>query len=97
MADMVVAERVRARVIVLGEELLARGLKDDDGKPDLAATFWVRASLYEAFVGRGDKQGEQAMMAVIQEMAPEGWMLETMNNQVKGLRELLAAGQALTS
>lgn len=93
LADTVLAERVRARVIPLCQRLLEHGITDDDGKPDRAETFWVQASLLEALVGSGQAEGAAALDATIRSTAPEGWMVKTMDEQIASLRGLLAAVQ----
>lgn len=90
-ADTVSAERVRARVVLLCEQLLDKGIKDDAGNPDKAATFWVKASLLEALVGSGQAEKAAALHATIRESAPEDWMVQTMDTQIASLRTLLAA------
>ena len=94
LADTVVAERVRARVIPLCQGLLKAGINDDDGKPDLAETFWVQASLLEALIGTGQAQAAGALDATIRSTAPESWMPKTMDDQIGSLRRLLAAAPA---
>lgn len=90
-ADTVAAERVRARVIPLCEQMLDKGIKDDAGNPDKAETFWVQASLLEALVGSGQADKAAALDATIRASAPEDWMVQTMDAQIESLRKLMAA------
>ena len=89
-ADVVQAERIRRRVAGITQALLASGIKDDDGKPDLHETFWVKASLVEALAGSGQKDEAAKLRAEITATAPEPWMVETMNDQLQKLEGLLA-------
>jgi hypothetical protein len=91
IADVVTAERVRRRVISICEEMLKAGIKDEQGKTDRTETFWVRASLAEAYLGTGDKKKSEEMKAMAVADAPESWMPGTMNEQLGKLEVLLAA------
>jgi hypothetical protein len=90
VADVVVAERVRARVRAICEALLESGVKDDQGRSDREATFWVQASLVEALLGSGKVPEANALRGTISVSAPEPWMVETMNEQLAKLEALLA-------
>lgn len=90
IADIVTAERVRRRVIVICESLLAAGIKDEQGDPDRYETFWVRASLAEALTGTGEAEKAATLRKLIAEEAPEPWMVDTMNEQLNKLEALLA-------
>ena len=91
IADVVTAERVRARVQTICEELLEKGVQDDQGRPDREQTFWVQASLVEALVGTGQKDQGNALRASVSNAAPEPWMAATMKEQIEKLEALLAA------
>jgi tetratricopeptide (TPR) repeat protein len=95
IADVVLAERVRARVRAICEELLEKGVKDERGRPDREQTFWVQASLVEALLGTGKTAEAGALRAKIAAEAPQSWMAETMNEQLGKLERLLAAAPVL--
>lgn len=85
------AERVRRGVVTLCQTLLAKGIRSDDGTPNVYETYWVEATLYEAWVGLG--QGETAAAQALAgklAIAPESWMPETMAAQVAKLRAFMA-------
>ncbi len=89
-ADFVQAERVRRELIPICRKLLADGLKNDEGQPDAAQTFWVRASLVEALLGVGETVEAEALKADAIREAPETWMPGSMNDQLNKLSALLA-------
>jgi tetratricopeptide (TPR) repeat protein len=91
IADFVTAERVRRRVAAICEKQLAAGLKDDEGKTDLAETFWLRASLVEALLGSGEREKAETLKAQAIAEAPEDWMAATLEEQLGKLEKLLAA------
>jgi len=90
IADHVMAARVRQRVVERCEAALAKGIFDDDGKPDLAETFWANATLIEGYVGMGDEAKSAATLAAAKQLQPESWMVQTMQDQLTRLRTLLA-------
>ena len=90
IADFVWAERVRRRVIELVEERLAAGVKDEAGNVDREQTFWLRATLIEALVGTGQLDRANAIKDEAIKEAPESWMPQTLEDQVRRLNELLA-------
>jgi hypothetical protein len=81
------------------EALLRDGIKDDHGAPDVEQTFWVKASLVEALLGAGETAKANELRAAITGAAPspEGWMLDSMNDQLAKLEALLAAAPAMGS
>jgi hypothetical protein len=90
IADYVMAARVRQRVVERCEAALAKGIFRDDGTPDLVETFWAYATLIEGYVGVGDEAKSAAKLAAAKNLKPEGWMVETMQDQLARLRTLLA-------
>ncbi len=90
IADFVQAERVRRRVIQICEELLRAGIKDEEGKVDAQDTFWLRATLVEAFIGIGERDKAEALKTAAIADAPEAWMADTMNEQIDKLQRLLS-------
>jgi hypothetical protein len=91
LADVVLAERVRRRVIQICESMLKAGIKDDEGNIEPHETFWVRASLAEALAGSGEQQKAAQLRNELAASAPEGWMTDTMDEQLNKLVALLAA------
>ncbi len=90
IADYVMAARVRQRVVERCEAALKQGIKRDDGKPDLVETFWAYATLIEGYVGMGDEAKSAASLEATKQLQPEGWMVQTMQDQLARLRTLLA-------
>ena len=93
VADTVVAERTRRRVIEISNRVLEAGIKVDDGKIDEEETFWVQASLVEALLGSGQADQASALREKLAKSAPQ-WMLDSMNDQLGKLGKLLAASSA---
>lgn len=89
IADYVTAARVRRSVVERCEATLAKGVLHDDGTPDIAETFWAYATLIEGYVGVGDEARGVARLEAAKNLQPEGWMLQTMENQLASLRKLL--------
>jgi hypothetical protein len=84
IADRVVANRIRNRVIGACQNLL----KEPELKP--AERYWAVATMSEACFGLGDKEQFNSLLAQASEIAPEPWMLETTNEQIAKLKELLS-------
>jgi len=91
VADVVLAERVRRRVIEVCTPLAAQGVKDEEGNLDRENTFWVYATLIEAYVGSGNRSGADDAKKKALELNPEPWMVDSMNDQLVKLEKLLAA------
>lgn len=89
IADHVLAARVRQRVVERCEAALKAGIFDDDGKPDLAETFWVYATLIEGYAGMGDDARSAEAFKAAKELKPESWMVQTADEQLARLRKLL--------
>jgi tetratricopeptide (TPR) repeat protein len=94
IADFVWAERVRHRVIELCEERLAAGVKDEAGNVDREQIFWLRATLIEALIGTGQLARAESIKDEAIKEAPESWMHQTLEDQVKTLNQLLANAPA---
>lgn len=96
LADAVLAERVRRRVIPSCQTILdSGGVKKADGSDDRHGMFWVKASLLEALVGIGDDAAASALEPDLRAQAPENWMTATMDTQIGNLRGMLARTQHL--
>ena len=90
IADRVWAKRVRLRVIERAEEVLERGILDDDGKPEPEEMFWVRATLVEAYTGTGQHDAAAAIRKYALGEAPEPWMGQTLDDQLGKLTDLMS-------
>ncbi|HUQ09599.1 MAG TPA: TRAFs-binding domain-containing protein [Steroidobacteraceae bacterium] len=88
IADFITARRVRQRVIERCKAMLAAGLRDDQGKSDKVAQFWTTATLIEGYVGVGDDQRAGELVAALPALEPEPWMMSTLQDQLKRLRQL---------
>jgi hypothetical protein len=83
VADCVLARRARQRVIDICFTLLEKG-------PQREEEYWIRASLAEAWVGLGDKKKASQEMSRASSAATAKWMLDTTNDRLKRLDELVA-------
>ena len=90
-ADRVWAKRVRNRVIEDCEARLTSPITDDEGKVDLAATFWVQATLVEALFGTGNRGRATIVMTDAVASAPESWMKGTLEEQLGKLERYMQA------
>jgi len=87
IADSVIAQRTRRRVI----DICQGSLGEDAAKrlgPD--GTYWVLATLAEAWVGLGEEaKGAEYMQQALALKRPQ-WMVDSAQDQLKKLRNLLA-------
>jgi len=91
IADIVMAERIRKRVIDICIGILSgvesSFIEDDEQK------FWLQASLVEAYFGTGQKdKADELKNKIIKgdsKWVPEQWMVDTMNEQLDKLARLL--------
>ena len=90
IADVVFAKRIRRRVINILEPLLKTNTEDDEGKPDLEARFWLKATLVEALFGIGEIAKATSTQEETCQEAPEKWMADTMNEQISKLNQLIS-------
>jgi hypothetical protein len=93
VTDFVLAQRTRRRVIDICQALL----DDTKTKPgarvsDRDATYWVLATLAEAWTGLGDdaKSQEYQNQALALDPRPPQWMVDTTQEQVKALQKLIS-------
>ena len=96
IADVVMAERIRKRVIDICNGLLDPGAGDGAKTTlpgDAEQKFWLQASLVEAYVGTGQKEEAGKLKETISkgtaEWAPAQWMIDTMDDQLNKLSKLL--------
>ena len=89
IADVVFAERIRRRVTKILKLLLESVIKDDEGKPDLEAMFWLKPTLFKALFGINDTTKAENLKEETCQEAPEPWMVDTMNEQLLKLNQLI--------
>ena len=97
IADIVMAERIRKRVIDICIGILSgvesSFIEDDEQK------FWLQASLGEAYFGTGQKdKADELKNKIIKgdsKWVPEQWMVDTMNEQLDKLAKLLEKEPAI--
>lgn len=93
VTDFVLAQRTRRRVIEVCQALLVEGQTEAGAKWfDRDATYWVLATLAEAWAGLGDdvKAQEYLSNALGLDPDPPQWMIESTQEQLKKLRQFLA-------
>jgi hypothetical protein len=102
IADTVIAERIRKRVVDICNGLLYPGAGDGTKTTlpdDPEQKFWLQASLVEAYLGSGQKEEADKLKENISkgtaEWMPASWMVDTMNSQLDKLTKLLAEAPAL--
>jgi hypothetical protein len=83
VADFVVAQRVRRKVIGICEELLRTGAAP-------AEQYWILGTLAEAWLGVGERVRSQEAMSRASSMSPEKWMIDSTAEQLSHLEKLLA-------
>jgi tetratricopeptide (TPR) repeat protein len=93
VTDFVLAQRTRRRVVDICEALLDKTKAGDATKSfDRDATYWVLATLAEAWTGLGDEaksQVYQNQALALDPLLPK-WMIDTTREQLNNLRALLA-------
>jgi hypothetical protein len=96
IADWVLAERVRRRVIEQCKDALAKLPEITAATPANEADktreqqYWILSTLREAAVGLGDAAGADDWQAKSMATQPKGWMIETTAGQIARLEALLA-------
>jgi hypothetical protein len=86
IADFVIAQRVRRRVLALCQALL-----DSTAAPKGADWYWIQATMAEAYAGLGDEKKAQAMLNDARSHAGVAdWMLQSTQEQLGKLKGLLA-------
>jgi hypothetical protein len=90
VADRVWAARTRSRVLeICDQELKAAEMDPEKLKP--SELYWLRASRAEALFGLGRRNEVDAQLTAAKgaEPQPDGWMIESTENQLKTLAALL--------
>ena len=90
IADRVIAKRVRQQILAIVDTTLETMPKDATGQPaDRYEAYWLGATRLEALLGTGEVDKlEQEKMVLFSE-APENWMKDTTEHQLKQLKSLL--------
>jgi hypothetical protein len=96
IADRVQARRVRQRVLGICEKLLAEGIKGESPQSKAEQEYWVRATIVEALRGLGRVTESDAAFTAAKAMtpAPEGWMIDSTEEQLGKLKALLPSAAA---
>lgn len=90
VADHVTARRVRQVVVRRCRALLEKGFSSlQDPAMEADERFWVRASLVEALVGTSAPDAEETLQALINDGAPQAWMIGSLQEQLSTLRRLM--------
>jgi hypothetical protein len=100
VTDFVLAQRTRRRVVDICQALL----EETRTKPSARAigrdaTYWLLATLAEAWTGLGDdaKSQEYQKQALALDPRPSQWMIDSTQEQVKGLQKLIANSPLLAN
>ena len=91
IADYVQARRIRGKVIDVCQRWLDAEAKNpsETGGYLKQKTYWVKASIAEAYIGMGeDEKGEAALKEALA-IVPAKWMQESTESQISKLRDLL--------
>lgn len=85
IADFISAQRTRRRVLALCQKLL-----ESAPAPKGTDEYWIKVTMAEAYIGIGDDQKGQDLLAASQAVDVPGWMNTTTTDQIARLRVLLA-------
>ncbi len=86
IADFVIAQRTRRRVLTLCE-----GLLGSTPAPKGVDEYWIRATMAEAYAGLGDDAKAQELLDGAKALpGVAAWMLQTTDEQLARLRDLVA-------
>jgi hypothetical protein len=86
ITDFVIAQRVRRRVLSLCQSLL-----DSAPAPKGADWYWIQATMAEAYVGLGEKEGAQNLLSDAKSHAGVAdWMIQSTEEQLEKLMGLIA-------
>ena len=86
IADFVVAQRVRRRVVALCQALL-----DSAPAPKGADWYWIQATMAEAYAGLGDEERAKNLLNDAKaHVGIANWMIQSTEEQLEKLRGLLA-------
>ncbi len=86
IADFVVAQRTRRRVLALCQALL-----ESTPAPSGSGLYWIKATMAEAYAGLGDDAKAQELMDAAKTLhGVAAWMLQTSGERLAKLKGLLA-------
>jgi tetratricopeptide (TPR) repeat protein len=83
IADYVLAKRVRMQVVEICKTLMKNNFDNRSDK------YWIVASLEEAYFGLGNLEKYQKYKNMAKELSDTAWELETTENQINKLKNLL--------
>lgn len=87
IADSVIAQRVRRRVLTLCDRLLTEPSSLSDEQK-----YWILATVTEAYVGLNDEAHAQEKLAEAKALNQPKWMIDSTETQISKLRDLLKSG-----
>jgi len=91
ITDFVLARRARRTVTKICDDLLQSFEGRDTSKPQVREMlYWLHATKAECALGLGDKEASKAILEKAAALTPQSWMLESTNEQLEKLRNLLA-------
>ena len=91
IADRVLAQRIRRRVLAVCEELLATGIKGESKRSQIEQEYWVRATAVEALFALGRLDESAAAFDAAKAAGAETWMIASTEEQLTKLKGLFAA------
>lgn len=83
VADSILAQRTRRHVIELCSQALTAATVPDE-------RYWILATMAEAYLGLGDQDRSSQIMSRIREVSSAPGMIESTEQQIKKLAELLS-------
>lgn len=92
LADHVQARRVRRRVVSICQTMLAEGIKGESPQSKAEQEYWIRATVVEALCGLRESEESETAFTAAKQMspAPEAWMIESTEEQLRKLKRLLS-------
>ena len=92
VADFVLARRTRHRVVEICEKLLETQATPPLESDDRDTTYWILATLAEAWTGLGDetKSQEYLKKAIALDPPPPRWMIDSTAEQINQLQKLIS-------
>jgi tetratricopeptide (TPR) repeat protein len=91
IADRVLAQRIRRRVLAVCDELLATGIKGESKRSQIEQEYWVRATAVEALFALGRVDESAAAFGAAKAIGAESWMVDSTEGQLTKLKGLIAA------
>ena len=91
IADRVLAQRIRKRVLAVCEDLLATGIKGESKRSQIEQEYWARATVVEALFALGRLDESAAAFETAKAIGAESWMVASTVEQLTKLKKLRAA------